>query len=112
MQNQKLPIIIIVAGLSLAALATVWVIMGNQPGQQQVAQPPAESDSGIPFPEIERISVDQAYEIHKTGKAVFIDVRDLDSYQSTHIAGAVFIPLGELETSFNELDTAQPVIPY
>ena len=95
MQNRKLPIIVIFAGLILVVIVAVWVVQTNQSGQQRAAQPVSESESGIPYPEIERISVEQAYAAYNKGEAVFLDVRNTDSYQSAHIAGAVSIPLGD-----------------
>ena len=112
MQNRKLPLIIVIAGLLVAAIITIWVVQINQPKPRQAAQPLTQGESEIPFPEIERISVEQAFAAHNTGETVFLDVRDLDSYQSTHITGAVLIPLEELETRLSELDPTRPIIPY
>ena len=56
--------------------------------------------------------MEQAYVAHEAGEAVFLDVRDVESYNSTHIPGAVLIPLGELEDRVAELDPGRPVIPY
>ena len=112
MQMRKLPLLIIVAGLALAAAAVVWVIQTNQPENSSEVQPAAGDEGSIPFPEIERISVEQAFAAHKAGEAVLLDVRDFESYQSAHITGAVHIPLGELESRLGELDPKRPLIPY
>jgi rhodanese-related sulfurtransferase len=35
---------------------------------------------------------------------LFVDVRELEEYQTASIGGAVLIPLGQLKTSLNELE--------
>ncbi len=43
---------------------------------------------------INRIDLDQAKYLYKSGKALFIDARALTEYQEAHIAGAIPIPAG------------------
>jgi rhodanese-related sulfurtransferase len=42
--------------------------------------------------------------------AVFLDVRELYEWESGHIAGAVHIPIGQIQRRFEELDPADHII--
>jgi len=70
----------------------------------QVAQPPLES--------ARRINRDEAIKLVKAKKAVFIDVRSKDSWNTEHIAGAISIPLSELNTRLRELPPNKLLITY
>jgi len=70
----------------------------------QVAQPPLES--------ARRINRDEAIKLVKAKKAIFIDVRSKDSWSTEHIAGAVSIPLSELNTRLRELPQNKLLITY
>ena len=48
----------------------------------------------------------------KEGKAVIIDVRSQDSYDTGHIPGAKLIPAGEIVTRINELPKDKLIITY
>lgn len=56
------------------------------------------SESAPPEPEAQRISVDQAFAKVQAGQAVLVDVRGAQSYQRMHAAGALLIPLDEIES--------------
>ena len=64
------------------------------------------------YPEIERVSIDEAKAALDSGSAVFVDVRSAEAYQASHISGAVNIPSEELEARLGELDKAQWIITY
>ena len=48
--------------------------------------------------EVPRVSLEQALTAYSAGAAVFVDVRAPQSYQISHIPGALNIPLGAFET--------------
>ena len=58
--------------------------------------------------------VDQAELLERVrcGKAVVIDVRPGDEYEAGHIAGAVSMPLGELEARLSELPRGKYIVAY
>ncbi len=112
MQNRKLPIFILVAGILLVVAVAVWIVQVNAPEPLQKAQQVSGDQNYVPFPEIERVSVEEAHAAFNTKQAVFLDVRDSDSYESKHIAGAVLIPLADLEARLSELDQSQRIITY
>jgi hypothetical protein len=59
-----------------------------------------------------RVSVEEAAEMSAAGKAVIVDVRDAQTFQTRHIAGAVGIPLGELPTRLSELPRDKRILAY
>ena len=58
------------------------------------------------------VSPQQAAEMQSQQKAIIIDVRENDEWNSGHIAGAIHTPLGEISTRISELVKYQnqPVI--
>jgi hypothetical protein len=71
-----------------------------------------QSSAERSYPEIPRVEVDDARAAHDSGEAVFVDVRDADSYRAGHIPGAVSIPLPEVEGRLAELEPSAWYIPY
>ena len=57
-----------------------------------------------------RITRDEAIQMAKSGKAVWVDVRGKDQYDIEHIKGAINYPLGDLETDLGK-DTAAAKLP-
>ena len=64
------------------------------------------------YPEIERVSVEEAKAAFDSGTAVFVDVRSAEAYQAAHISGSVNIPSEELEARLSELDKTEWIITY
>ena len=64
------------------------------------------------YPEIERVSIDEAKAALDSNSAIFVDVRSTEAYQASHISGAINIPSEELEARLGELDKAQWIITY
>jgi multidrug efflux pump subunit AcrA (membrane-fusion protein) len=46
------------------------------------------------------------------GEVVVIDVRDIDSYTASHIAGAIHIPLSRIEGEIPYLKGSKPIVTY
>jgi hypothetical protein len=53
--------------------------------------------------EVPRISLDRALVAFTAGEAVFVDVRSADAYAASHVAGAVSIPLTNIEIGVSNL---------
>jgi molybdopterin/thiamine biosynthesis adenylyltransferase/rhodanese-related sulfurtransferase len=64
--------------------------------------------------EISEIDATQARDRIASGEPVVVDVREQDEWDEGHIAGAVHIPRGHLESRIERLapDTSRPVIVY
>src|SRR4051794_15635926 len=96
----------IVAGAASAQLKTQAQAPAPAPAPQlQVpAEPPIES--------ARRVERDAAMKLVKEGKAVFVDVRPRDAYDSGHIAGSISIPLTEIIARMKELPAKKEIITY
>ena len=72
----------------------------------------ATNDPDLPYPEVPRVSVDEAHIRLAEGTAVAVDVRDRDSYTAMHIPGALWIPLDEVEARQGELPKDREILTY
>lgn len=54
--------------------------------------------------EVTRVSLEEALTAYAAGTAVFVDVRSKQSFDISHIPGALYIPLGEFETNISGID--------
>lgn len=103
--------------LGLGALAIAIVLVT---AYWATAQPPAivgnfpveTSPDGIPFPDVQRISVVEAGVAAGDGNAIIVDVRSRGQYAASHIIGAVLIPIDEFETRYSELPQNTQIITY
>lgn len=102
-RNDLLPIILIGIGVLLVIGVIIWQAVQN--GQANTGQ--ANPESGV-----KRVSLQDAKAAYDQKSAVFVDVRDPDSYNAGHIPGAINIPLAEMETRAKELDPNQWIILY
>ena len=64
------------------------------------------------FSEIPRVTIKDAFTAFQDGSAVFIDVRDAESYASSHIPGAKSFPLAQLDVQLKKLNTETWIITY
>ncbi len=103
-----LPIILIVVGVLLIAVVVIWQTTLSQPGTPAVVQ----QDPNIPYPDVNRISLDEAKTAYDQKQALFVDVRDAASYQQGHVPGAINIPLNDLDSRLSELSPTQWIITY
>lgn len=108
----RIPILFVVAGGILLALAAALMLTQN--GSGSTPQPPqaAADHEEETYPEIPRVSLEDAKAALDAGTAVFVDVRAAEAYQASHVADSINIPLAELETRLAELDQAQWIITY
>jgi len=106
--NSQIPLFLLIGGGLLLLVAAILL------GLQNTSTPPTPDSLSHEdtYPEIPRVSLEDAKAAFDAGIAVFVDVRSADAYQDSHIAGSVNIPLAELELRFNELDPAQWIITY
>ena len=109
-QNRTIfPIILVGVGLLFLVGAVVSLLLIRSPGDQSnTGAPRAEGN----FPQVSRVDLAQAKGAYDAGAAVFVDVRDKVYYDSSHIPGAISIPLSEIEERLDELDPNDWVILY
>lgn len=81
-----------------------------QPAHSAVSlpSPPQNSEDKMP-----RVNVEEARKLVADGKAVIIDVRGADAYKTSHIKGALDVPLKKLEAGdFKDLPNDKRIIAY
>jgi 3-mercaptopyruvate sulfurtransferase SseA len=101
-----LPLLLIGGGAFLIFAVLIWQLVAPS------AELPRDITPNIPYPTVQRVSLNDAKAALDRKEAVFVDVRDLDVYQSNHIAGSINIPLGDFETRYRELNPNQWIILY
>ena len=69
----------------------------------------ARTNGATTFP---RVSIEDAYKLYTSGKAVFIDVRGTSQYEAGHIKGAFGIPGSQLIRRFKEVPSGKTIITY
>jgi 3-mercaptopyruvate sulfurtransferase SseA len=108
-------------------LFTIWILLlaasacniqtGSTSAPTQIIEPVSTQSTGdIPLTEAEvpRVTVEEAKAAFDSGEAIIVDVRGSDAYETSHIAGAINIQLGEFETNPEglNLDKDQWIITY
>jgi 3-mercaptopyruvate sulfurtransferase SseA len=107
----------------ITILFTIWILIlaisacnvqtGSTSGPTQIIEPVSENLPAIEE-EVPRVTVEEAKAALDSGEAIIVDVRGSDSYETSHIAGAINIPLSEFETNPEglTLDKDQWIITY
>jgi hypothetical protein len=113
MKRQAIPIALIPSILLVGGgllLISAAILLGRQNATiPPTSTAPLQEDT---YPEIPRVSLDEARAALEMGSATFVDVRSADSYQASHVAGAISIPLDQLEARLAELDKGEWIITY
>ncbi len=117
MKNRKakeFPVLLLAGGGILLIVAAVLLGLQNRTSQATPSEPAVSSgyEEEETYPEIERVSLEDAKAAFDAGTAVFVDVRGVDAYNMSHIPGSLSIPLAELESRLGELDPNQWIITY
>jgi hypothetical protein len=77
---------------------------------------PTQAPNRLPLTEadVPRVTVENAKADFDSGKAIIVDVRSKPAYDASHIAGALYIPLADIENKPSELglDKEQWIITY
>lgn len=95
-------------GLLLIAAAFLLANQNSAP----TPTPVAASHEEETYPDIPRVSLDEVKAAIDAGTAVVVDVRSAEAYAGGHIAGAINIPLAEIESRIAEIDPNQWIITY
>src|SRR5690349_6984269 len=98
--------------LILLVLSFVLSACGAQPTQVQPTAEPGtipQSEAAVP-----RVSIEEAKAAFESGAAIIVDVRGPEAYETSHVAGAISIPLGEIEQNMDglTLEKDQWIITY
>jgi 3-mercaptopyruvate sulfurtransferase SseA len=101
---------LIVVGAMLILLPSITRPPTSKPRPIIPTAPPLSEQ--LPYPDVPRVTVSDAYAAHEAGQVIFVDVRDRGSYDQAHVPGARSIPSNELESRLNELDKNHWIILY
>ena len=104
------PVILIAVGLVLIVGVAIWGLLPGLSGA--VVETPAVPAEILPFPDVPRISLADAYAAWVTGNAVFVDVRGDSFYEAAHISGALSIPETVVNENLNQLNQDDWIITY
>lgn len=107
-RGKQIPILLILIGGLLLVGAAAWFFLLG--GQEESVPPPPQAD--IPYPEVARVSLEDAKSAYDNAAAVFVDVRGEQYYQQAHIAGAVSLPEEQLPQRLGELNPQEWIITY
>lgn len=108
-------LLLLAAGIFLRSQAPAETVLPTAGGPQPtVAAVQPTAASAIPFPDIPRIGLQEAQDRAQNEGAIFIDVRGEEEYASSHIPGALSIPLGpnDLAPAYQELALSAEIITY
>ena len=83
---------------------------GGDLGPGNTAQP--LDTRSIPYPDVPRVSPQEAQQKLEQGQAVLVDVRGKALYDAGHAAGAISIPEAEMGARLGELPQDKQVILY
>lgn len=104
------------------AIAVAFAMTAAVAGAQKITMPTQTGNPNIritpPNPEqqalaaAKRIKRDEALKLVQQGKAVFVDVRSLDSYNRRHIKGAISMPGSQVPSRMREIPPGKMAITY
>ena len=114
-----IPIIVGVVVVAVVVGAIALLEMGRTGPAAQAGEGPAQGNtaqalntSSIPYPDVPRVSLEEAQNKMALGQAVLVDVRSKASYDNSHAAGAISIPEEEMGARVDELPQDKDIILY
>jgi 3-mercaptopyruvate sulfurtransferase SseA len=108
-QNNSMPLLLLVFGGLLVLGVVGWYAWQSAQPAPTPEPPPVQVESPQ---EVTRLSLEDSKAAFDQKTAIFLDVRDAGSYASSHIPGALSIPLSELPDRLDELDPSAWIITY
>jgi 3-mercaptopyruvate sulfurtransferase SseA len=108
-RNNSMPLLTVAfGGLLVLGILGWYAWQSAQPAPTPEPAPVQAANSQ----EVTRLSLEDSKAAFDQKTAIFLDVRDAESYQSSHIPGALSIPLNELPNRLGELDPNAWIITY
>jgi len=105
-KNQALLPIILFAGVIVISI--VGLILADNIRQTRISNPGEITNQD----EIPRVTAEEAYQAMLEGEAVIVDTRSESEYQSQRVAGAISLPIDQVEGRVGELDPDTWYITY
>ena len=110
--NNKLAIAVAVVGLSALSFAAVVAVRDRGVPKSGVKSAATTLTTLTSLESVPRITLADLREKMDRGEVVLIDVRDIDSYTASHIAGAMHIPVSYIESELPYLPRGKPIVAY
>jgi hypothetical protein len=108
--------LVVAAVLAIVAVAAIGLSLLNdsQPSTSTPVAIPtvAVSAQDIPYPDVARVSPEQAHMSAMSGEAVLVDVRGQEFYNMGHARGAISLPLDQLPARFSDLPKDKALLFY
>jgi hypothetical protein len=101
-KNSALPVVLFL----FAALIGLGVLV-YRGARALGGNPIVKSQDDVP-----RLTVQEAYQAVRDGKAILVDTRSAEQYAAQHAAGAISLPVSNLEANLPALDPKQWYITY
>jgi flagellar basal body-associated protein FliL len=100
--------------LLIVAVGIIVASEARQPSQASASNGTALPQSTLPspYPDVPRVTPEQAQQKLAQGQAVLVDVRNKVSYDSEHADGALSIPEAEIDARLSELPRDREIILY
>lgn len=109
-KSNLVPVILMALGGLLLMGAIIALALQPRAGVASTAQVADHEEET--YPEIKRVTLEEAKTALDGGKVVFVDVRGASAFAAGHIPGSQSIPLNELETQLSELNPEDWIITY
>ncbi len=122
-QQDRLSFVIPIVVAVIVVAIVIGAILSIEGGQSASAERPGQGVSqastaqplatgSLPYPEVPRISVEEAQAKLEQQQAILVDVRSRASYDQAHAVGAISVPEDEVAARLNELPRDQVMILY
>lgn len=114
-------ILAVIAVLLVGGGILLWTMLAGPAAPTETAQNttpptalPAQGDegSGIPYPNVARISLEEARQRFDAGTALFVDTRSAESFAAEHIVGALALSSPDLDARLKSLPADSLIITY
>lgn len=111
-KESNTPILLMIIGSIIILGVVIWQTSRILDRAAPTAAPSSPSSGFLPYPDVERITLEDAKAAFDAGTAVFLDVRDAESYAAGHISGAVNIDYSDVESRLAEMNPSDHIITY
>ncbi len=99
---QPTPALVILGGVVLVVIA-LRINASSTTAQSPAVVSDQQNEKELLYPEVERVSVQEAKAAFDAGTALIVDVRSENSYQAGHATGAISLPSTEVASRYQEL---------
>ena len=104
-KGRLLPVLLFVG---VIAASIIGLVIAQNARQSNIENPGVVTSQD----DVTRVTAQEAYEAQQNGGAVIVDTRSETQFVQGHIAGAINVPLDQIENRMSELDPGTWYITY